>query len=865
MAEPIRIEAEDLTLKGYRLEGNSHASDNSVISFLRGKTNEVGTASTIFDAAAGTYDISVAYYDENDGTANLQFKLNGIAIDTWDLDKNLGSNVISPSNFVERTVATNLTIAPGDVLEIVGTESSKEHARVDYIEFAAVSSSAAEEPQPGSAPPSDEPIALPAQPQPVASPPASPAAPAAPPSPVAAPAAPQGSVDASTIYGRAPAEFGDAVEINLPDDPDIAIDIQDFGAKGDGVTDDSEAIQSAIYAATASNRALYFPNGTYRVTREIRFDKESGKALRVGPHLYGQSRNGVVIKLDDNAPGFGNPNNPDRAVFRAVHKEDGTDGRSISADQFNRYMENFTIDVGNNPGAVGIKFYSNNTGTLRNIRIVGNGKVGLDVGTVGLNGPHLIQNIEVDGLDIGVRSDGPYSLSSTMSNIAVKNADAYGVYNAHQVLQVEGLAVEDAPVAVFSDPTSKFGVTTLTLVNGTFSGGDPSQPAIENGDVLFARNINTSGYSNALQSIAGTAGDVQAASFAEYSSHGVSTEFGSNADRSLNLPIRYAPLVYDPNPSNWLSVKDFGAIAGDKKDDTAALQAAIDAAAASGKTTVYFPGDAGGDPNWYTLEGSVDIHGSVRHLIGFAPARIVGGGKFVVAEDPGASEVVQIQNFNFTKIGYENASSRTLSLYNLTGSVEATGPGDVFLNSVVGSLEIDHPEAEVWARQLNTEGSEVNIRNNGGRLWLLGHKTEGGGIKAQTLNGGETEILGAHIYSLGAGNFDTIYEVSDANASFAGIREHTGAAKYSNFVRESRQGDTRIFGEADAPTGPKFKRGISLYSGSDMSFASESPTSLGQSSPSSSLTSTDPLQAEAGLDPILAAPIIPLEPSASLL
>jgi hypothetical protein len=47
------------------------------------------------------------------------------------------------------------------------------------------------------------------------------------------------------------------------------VNIKDFGAVGDGVTNDSTAFQSAIAAVATTGQTLYVPAGTYKITREI--------------------------------------------------------------------------------------------------------------------------------------------------------------------------------------------------------------------------------------------------------------------------------------------------------------------------------------------------------------------------------------------------------------------------------------------------------------------------------------------------------------------------------------------------------------------------------------------------------------------
>ena len=55
------------------------------------------------------------------------------------------------------------------------------------------------------------------------------------------------------------------------------LNVRDFGAKGDGSTDDTAAIQAAIdYAVAAGRRSVYFPAGTYIVTSPLHAQVETG-------------------------------------------------------------------------------------------------------------------------------------------------------------------------------------------------------------------------------------------------------------------------------------------------------------------------------------------------------------------------------------------------------------------------------------------------------------------------------------------------------------------------------------------------------------------------------------------------------------
>lgn len=73
-----------------------------------------------------------------------------------------------------------------------------------------------------------------------------------------------------------------------------SISVKDFGAVGDGVVDDTVAIQAAITAA--ANKALYFPAGTYKVTQTL--------VVSGNVHVFGSGIGSTVIDGSSITSGF---------------------------------------------------------------------------------------------------------------------------------------------------------------------------------------------------------------------------------------------------------------------------------------------------------------------------------------------------------------------------------------------------------------------------------------------------------------------------------------------------------------------------------------------------------------------------------
>jgi hypothetical protein len=510
----------------------------------------------------------------------------------------------------------------------------------------------------------------------------------------------------------------------------------------------------------------------------------------VGPWVYGESRDGVIIRMADGVS----------TNVTAVLRTHPSDTQASSADFFMRNFRHLTIDVGENPHADGVRWYGNNSGSLKDVRVTGTGKVGINAGFLGQNGPSLVQDALVDGaFETGVRC--AWSWGQTLSRVTVRGAKREGVFVDATAVGIEDLVVENTPVALRNEYPNDWtwwgGVVALT--GGRFTGGDPAQPAIANRSVLYARNVQAQGFEQVLQSTT-SGGSVTGDTLGEYLSHPAKTLFPDAPDSALKLPIKPEPRVqWEMNLANWVCANDHGARFGDNQDDTAALQAAVDAAAAGGKTVVYLRGIAGGDPNWYTLDGEVRVHGSVRWIIGLGFGRVIGGeaGRFLV-DDRSAPVVkfLHLQAFGGRPPVVENRSAtNTLVVESCDLRVVGTGKGDIFVTDCPSRVELRSAGQSLWARQLNPEGdSDVGlVQNHGGVLWALGVKHEGRGVRFLTDQGGQTEILGLFNYPPDIAQDDPrpAFDVVDADFSAAGVRELSFGNTYPLKARERRGAEVR--------------------------------------------------------------------------
>ncbi len=578
---------------------------------------------------------------------------------------------------------------------------------------------------------------------------------------------------------------------HFPEDPSVLNAKRDFGAVGDGQADDTDALQRAIEASCGKDakfrgktNALFIPNGTYRVTKTL-VVKTS-----LGPWLYGESRDGVIIKLDDNVSDV-------TCVLRTHPNEQGP----TSADWFMRNLRHFTIDVGNNPEVDGIRYFATNSGTLQDVKVIGRGKIGVNAGFLGQSGPNLIQDVEIDGFETGILSQ--WIWGQTISRATIRNCRRVGLEVSANVVAVEDLVVENTPLAIDNKIPNDWGHWggVVALVGGKFRGGKADGPAIQNSSILYARNVVAEGFGQVLQSST-PGGSVKELRIDEYLSTPVKRLFEDSPATSLNLPIESEPEVpWENDPQIWLCADDYGLRSNDNEDDTDALEKALQAAAEKNKTVVYIRGCGGPEPNWLILSRPLRVPAPVRMILGLGWGRVLGkeGGGFVI--DDASAPVVKFQNldsFGGPPITVANVAKTNQMVVASCGvKVEGNGGGSIFVTDCPANLELKKPGQKCWARQLNPEGTSDDglVLNHGGDLWCLGVKHEGRGVRFATSNRGRTEILGLFNY----GGYPTeddrrpLFDLDNASFSVAALREiafdsHTATIK----VREKRGEDLRL-------------------------------------------------------------------------
>ena len=134
------------------------------------------------------------------------------------------------------------------------------------------------------------------------------------------------------------------------------LNVLDFGATGDGTTNDTAAIQLAVTAAYAQERALYFPSGTYLMASTITMGNNATDAAKFC-YFFGDGKDSVIKVTADNVNPFlwQGPNPDSDGVGNRI------DGRILIEKL--RFLGPSSASA--NTNSIGVKFYGAQGITLR--------------------------------------------------------------------------------------------------------------------------------------------------------------------------------------------------------------------------------------------------------------------------------------------------------------------------------------------------------------------------------------------------------------------------------------------------------------------------------------------------------------------
>lgn len=587
--------------------------------------------------------------------------------------------------------------------------------------------------------------------------------------------------------------------VTFPADGGV-LDVRTFGAKADDDGDDTAAIQKALDAHPNGNRIIYLPPGKWIVRDTLKWPQgERGGFEQKRTILQGAGQSLTILQLPDATPGFTDTAKPKAMIWTG----------NKPAQRFRNAVRELTIAVGRgNAGAIGLQFNASNQGTIRNLTLRaagGSGAIGLDMGFTDEIGPLLVRGLVVEGFDIGISTKWPVN-SVTFEHVTLRGQRRFGWWNYHQMIFVRGLTSENAVPAIYNEKDS-WGTVTLLDSRLTGKGAGPKSPGILNERQGYFRNVHISGYAKSVDNAdkGRDKGDVvDAGMIVEDTSHrnvtGLFRTIPDNtfatAGKVAHLPVKETPVVAWGDPAkDWANIVKFGADPTGKADASAALQAAID----SGARTVYLPAGMR-----FQFNGTLEIRGPVERIIGLEGVFHTDGKamwKLVDGRHPRGlpdSKTVIIERMSGTSGGHgisvQHESKRTLVVSSVIGfGVEGHGAGDIFLDDFCGTLNLHRPGQSAWCRQLNTEHTGTMLRNNGGRLWVLGMKTEKIGTIIETLNGGVTDAAGIFIYSnQGWDGQVPAFVIHNSTVTLAGINERNyNRQPVSLWFRETNGTETR--------------------------------------------------------------------------
>lgn len=426
--------------------------------------------------------------------------------------------------------------------------------------------------------------------------------------------------------------------------------VLDYGAVGDGVTDDTQAIKRAMMAgsrcgkgcngSTTKNAIVYFPTGRYLISSTI--------PMPFGTQVIGEANSRPTLLASESFVGLGVLSTDEYTGGGAG--SDGSDQQYyVSTANFYRQIRNVIIDIArtrDSQKVAGIHYQVAQATSTQNVDLIAakgatgqrgiyaeNGSggqisdvkfVGGAFGLYGGNQQFTAQRLAFDGCAVGVQVIWDWGWvwkSIAMKNVGVGfklvSEDASGSIGSVSVMDSSFTNVAKAAVVIApASSTAGSGSTGVVLENVNLS-GVAATVADTSGKTLLDGSESAAVVDQwTLGPV--YAGSTDARSFSMGEKAGSYRRHQSLLDADGNFFERSKPQYEDRSVDDFIHVKDFGATGDGVTDDTAAFQTAL--YASLGKVLFV---DAGS----YILTSTVTIPAGAK-IVGEAWSQLVASGEY---------------------------------------------------------------------------------------------------------------------------------------------------------------------------------------------------------------------------------------------
>ena len=464
--------------------------------------------------------------------------------------------------------------------------------------------------------------------------------------------------------------------LGLQGDPYVIagyLDVTHYGAVGDGVTDDTAAFQSALNDASSNSTGtpgatmvVYVPAGTYLISNTLTgYQTFNGTNVNIVNANYGAG-NGLL------APSLVGPGSGPRPTIvlktgtftnaaspqPMIHFANTPNGTKTSCNSgwvnatigcfdilFNAVIRDINITTGDNPGAVGIQFYSAQMSYMQNVTVDATGGY---AGIQGAPATEVWTNIAVTGGQYGVMITPGAAGVETLAGLTLSGQSVAGLYlDDVGGISLAGFSIQETNAAAtgisLKSPINQG--MTLSLLDGTITTASTAQPAIANtgGVSLYVNDVYMQAPSganlivNSTSTTVPSTGQVQLiseythtdqstnpavtstnnqnpgyalAGYAVINDVEQKTDYGpvyGSGTAPADLVSRHSPgtmpWAFDSNVA-WVTA--YGADPTDATDSTAAIQSAVNAAHSNGSEEVFLPRGK------YTISGTLTLYPNTK-------------------------------------------------------------------------------------------------------------------------------------------------------------------------------------------------------------------------------------------------------------